>query len=412
MLKSIIFLVGLSCLCSFVSAAPLTFTLSSAQELALSRNYELSILRYEIEKARTSSSGSGTLPNPELGISGTSGFLSSNKSSYAWSVSLSQKFPITGRLRLLQSLVAEEIALAQAEFTKAELALKYDIATHFDSLEANAAEASMLKAQLALNEEWLALLHKKVERAEASSLDVSNTQIVNARLEQKLLALERKRVWLIDQLKQLCAITEPQEIEIDHSTIDRPRELPEFTIDLWAAHPAITLKERLATLASNQKKLALSNRWEDVTVALFYEEDYGMDEPMGYDKDRMLGLSFSIPLPIRNRNVNEIETARVRERQISAELIAIKQEHQQKAESIRRSYAAISCQIEAYRATIIRSSEERLKSLEMAYSSGLVEVAEVFRERERLLEIQTEYLQLKAEQASLLTEWRYTTAQF
>lgn len=413
MLKFILFLSSY-CLAPYIAHAlpsPMALTRASAQEMAIGRNYALNTLRYEVERAQASSIGAGLLPNPELGISGASGFLSSSQSSYTWSASLSQQFPITGKLRLLRSVAAEEIALAQAEVAKAEYALKYAVATLFDHLENTTAEASMVHETIALNKEWLSFLTNKIKKAEASPLDASHTQIVIADLEQRALALDRKRTTQLDELKRLCAIDSSQEIIVNASLSANPSELPALTADALDKHPSLVLKEQLATLAYNQKKLALANRWDDLTVALFYEEDYGMDEPMGYERDRLVGLSFSIPLPIRNKNLGQIESARIRERQLAMELDATKQELTQMAASLRNSYHSIGKQMAQYQAHLIRSSQERLSALESAYSSGLVEIAEVFRERERLLRLQTEYLSLKAEQATLLTEWLHTTAQ-
>jgi outer membrane protein TolC len=104
-------------------APPPPLTRSEAIQLALQHNLELEAARYSIRRAEAASVDAGALPNPEISISGASDFAFNNEGEYAWSVGLSQQFPITGRLRSLRSLAVQEIQLAEAEIRVAELEL-------------------------------------------------------------------------------------------------------------------------------------------------------------------------------------------------------------------------------------------------------------------------------------------------
>lgn len=405
-------LVGLLALFATRESVLQAVTRGEAMQLALTRNYDLIALRYEVERAQASTMDAGALPNPELGFAGVSGFAFSRQSEYAWSASLGQKFPVTGRLRLSRSIAEQEVALARAEIRKAELAVMHEVAALFDRLEANEAEGVMLTKQVALNKKLLDDLQLRVERAEASPLEISQAQLVGATLAQRLNKLNRNRASLVAALSLYCATEIKQETIAVALEQEAPKELPVFDRAALARHPAYLLKQQMAAIATNRKNLAMANRWDDITVEVLFEEEYSIDEPMGYERERFFGIGVSIPLPLHNRNQGAIESARVRERQIAAEMEATANELVKKAKSLRERYDKISEEITNYQNAIIGRAEAHLSELEKAYASGMVDLSEVFRAQERLLEQRIGLLEIMAERADTLTQWRYTTAQF
>ncbi len=391
---------------------PLALTREGALELAVGRNNELVSLRYEVDRARANSRDAGLMPSPEIGVSGASGHVFAGQSDYRWSASLSQKFPITGRLRMMRSLAVKEIDLALTEIRQAELEVKNKVSSLFDQLQSCAREKALIEEQIRLNELQLAHLQKQVERAEASALDAGHTQLVGATLRQQLHTIMRRQHALENKLRRLCVLDDTTRIALILPAKDFPLSLPEVDGAALLEHPLVLLKRQLAAIAGEQRDLALASRWEDVTVALFYEEDYSMDEPVGHDRSRMMGLSFSMPLPIRKRNLGEIESARIRERQMAFEVEATLRELAQKAAGLSQSYESINAQVASYQNEVLQLAEQRLATIESSYAAGQTAMREVFSAQENLLQLKLGLCEILTEQAAILTEWRYTTAQF
>jgi cobalt-zinc-cadmium efflux system outer membrane protein len=390
----------------------ITQTRTEATQLALQRNHNLRAAQYSIERARAASADAGVLPNPEIGISGASDFLFGNEGKYTWSASLSQQFPVTGRLRMLRSLAAQEIELARAEIRKFELVLKRKVAEVFDQLEAAQLESSLLAEQRSLNGAFQELLTIKIERAEASELDMRQVRLTGAALQQRLRRLERQRLGHLDELRRLCGLDPEQTITINTQHVAWPTSLPSLGNEIIYQHPVYALKQRLATIASQRTDLAFAERWGDITVEVFFEESYEMDHPIGFERERFFGIGVSVPLPLNNRNRGAIASARVRERQLAAELEATAFELLNQAESLRRQYSQTQEQILSFETELIQLAETTLAELKNAYAAGQVDLTEVFRAQERLLELRLDLLTLQTERAGILTEWRFTTAQF
>lgn len=400
-------------LCSVTLAEGSKWTLSrsDAAQLALSRNYELRAARYAVERARATSLDAGVLPNPELGLSGASDFAFNNEGEYAWSVSLSQQFPVTGRLRLLRSLAKQEVALAATEVNKAELELLRDISEVFDQIEANLLEAALFEHQFALSTSFQAFLKTKANQGEASPFDLRQAELASVAAKQRLTRLELRQKRLYDQLRQLCGLNAEAVLTITPGTEILPQLLPAVEPGLLQRHPAYALKEQLAAIALNERYLARAQRWSDITVEVFYEQGFNIDEPIGFERERFLGLAVSIPLPLHDRNRGAIQSSRIRERQIAAEMEGTVFALRSAAESLRRRYSEIQEHIRSYEAELIELAEVNVRELEAAYVQGEVELTAVFRAREQLLELRIELLELQAERTRLWTQWRFTTAQ-
>lgn len=414
MLRFLLFISTIAALTAQASTHQSKYPLSRSEAigLALHQNYDLRAARQAIEHAKASSIDAGLLPNPDIGVSGNSDFAFRDEGEYSWSASLAQKFPVTARLRLERSLASEEIKLALVEVSAAELRLEREVSILYDQWESNRAKVTLLKEQRRLNQTFRDFLKTKVKRAEASSLDVRQAQLEGAALEQQLGRLERESISLLHNLKQLCGLVSEHSLELEAELRSYPKSLPAYEREAAMQHPEYLLKEQLLTIASRKTDLARANRWDDLAVQVFYEEGYGKDEPVGYEREHMLGMSISMPIPLFNRNRGSIKSARAYEHQLSTQVEAAAFELLTNAGSLRLRYQDIQRQIDLYESELIQLSKSNLTELQNAYASGLINLTDVFRAQERELEIRLAFLELKSERASILSEWHYNTAQF
>lgn len=390
---------------------PRVFSKAEAVQRALSQNYQLRAARLQIQRAQSRTIDAGALPNPALNASGASDFAFGNEGQYNWTVGLSQAFPVTGRLRMLRSIAGREVELALVEVRQAELDLAYKIETTYDSLSALESKLELMDAQLELNRRFEAFLKKRLDRAEASGLDVRQVQVSIAALEQEKIHAHHLYEESLAALRILLGMDFSEEITVVTDSDFVPAVLPETSRSDLSHLPSYTLKQKLASLAEERTGLALAERWADITVSVFFQESYMIDQPVGFDKERLLGVGFSIPLPIHNQNRSEVESYRVHQRQLELELQGMGHQLLSEAKIMRERYADAQEQIRIYQSDVLELARANEAEMGEAYAAGQVSLTDVFRVQERLLELRMNFVELQSERATLYTQWRYLTAE-
>lgn len=397
---------------------PFELDRNTAVQRALHGNRDLRAARLSIEQAQGRTIDAGSLDNPSLNFTGSSDFAFSNEGEYGWSIGLEQSFPITDRLKRLENIATLEVQLAELEVRNAERQLALKVERLLDGLYFIDANLALHEEQIALNQRFADFLEKKIERAEASSLDLGQVKVSLAALNQKVLQLQRSRAVKMVQLRGFLGLDSQQPITIAPPRHDGYEDtgLPEFKQSLLEDHPAYILHQQLAKLATEKTELARAERWEDIAVEVFFEQglaNNAMEEPftgnvrVGPERERFLGIGLSIPLPLNNQNRGEIVSRQARVRQLDAELDALAFRLQNEATGIRSEFETVQAQLEKYEQTVLTQAEKNLNELENAYSIGQLDLTAVFRAQERLLDLKVDFAQLNAERQSLITRWRY-----
>lgn len=403
------------------SKSPLIVDRDSAIQRALYGNRDLLAARYSIELAQARTIDAGAWSNPSLNVSGSSDFAFANEGEYTWSVGLEQRFPVTDRLRRLRNIATLEVQLAELEIRDVERQLTYAVDMIYDAILLIDDELALHREQIALNETFAAFLQKKIDRAEASTLDLGQVKVAMAALTQQVLHLERKRTGQLVHLRELLGLELGQPVDIKAASRESlPHVLPEYGRSQLADHPAYQLRLLLADIASEHTALAQAERWEDIVVEVFYEQgqaNNALEDPLtnnlylGGEQEQFLGIGLKIPLPLHNQNRGEIISSRARKRQLEAEAGALGFRILNEAGELREEYLEVDEQSALYEEAVLDQGKENLRELEDAYAIGQVDLTSVFRAQERLLELRLEFALLEAERRELLSQWRYETAE-
>jgi len=393
---------------------------SSAVQRALHCNLDLKAARWSIEQAQGRTADVGALANPSLNVTGASDFAFSNEGEYGWSIGLEQKFPITDRLTRFANIASMEVQLAELEVLNAERRLAFEVERVIDAIQAIQADLALYREQVALNQRFADFLLKKIKRAESSPLDAGQARIAIAALDQKILKLERERRAQLVRLRELLGLSGELVIDIvtPPADLDNASPLPEYQRADLEQHPDYQLRQQLAAIATERTALARAARWADITVELFFEQglaNNAIEDPftgnirVGPEEENLLGVGLSIPLPLHNQNRGEVISRQARERQMNAELHALGFRLLNEAAGIRAEYQTAQAQLSAFEQEVLNQAQENLKQLENAYSLGQVDLIQVFRAQEGLLELKVDFAELHAESQRLITRWRYVT---
>jgi outer membrane protein, heavy metal efflux system len=398
--------------CSPIQAQDLlTLSKETAVALALRNNKSLSAAKTTIEQAQARHSQAGKLSNPELKIDYSSDKTFNDEGEYSFGFGFEQRFPVTSRLRHLKTIAQIEIALAEAEISNQERLLTQRVETVILNIAQAEAQVRLRESQIRLNEEFASFVESRVKAAEASMLEVNQVKLELFSVKQQIEQLNIERKEHLSLLKRLLGIEESHSIEVSFEFIipDTPIELPLITSTSLENHPEYRLKKLLFEIADEHTSLQLANRWDDIAVGLFFENERSVDEPVGRRTDNFFGVSVSIPLPFNNRNQGRVQESRAYQRQIELELEAVSLETRSLAQSLNEKVESLYKQVYEYDHGVTQIVEQNLSDMNVAYESGLVSLTDLFRSQEQRLKIEFFQLTMLHDYEQALVDWKAAT---
>ena len=369
------------CVLASLSAAEPPLTPETATRLALEQNPELAAARELIAEAEARASGLGRLPNPELETEVALGRQGRGRIE----IGLSQTFPRASRLRLERRVADESILLARREVAIAELALT--ARTRLAVLELAAAQSELrLAEQQATLARELATAQKAQARAgQLSALDSAQAELVAREAE---LAVATPRAAYAAASMQLATVLGREAADDLTVTVDLALPPDEAAVPPPGLCADVSLAEAQLSAADAEIALARSAGREDFKVGVFAEGEQDRDDLGGRDQQAMLGLRFSMPLPVRN-----VSAPLVAEKQAARRRVALEREARvrQAVNEVAASATEVRARHVAARAIaaeLLPAARAHLGATEAAYARGEIDSAPVFRARERLAEIE------------------------
>ncbi|MEX2578772.1 MAG: TolC family protein [Verrucomicrobiales bacterium] len=360
-----------------------------AVRLAFRNNRELGIAALEVERAASRLRWSGRLDNPELELSASSDAVGLGDDESTYEVAFSQRFPLTSKLRREKDVRRHQVILAEAEVAerRRELAGKVDLAV-VELLATR--ERIRLQRQLAeLNREILEFLRDQVKRGEVSALEVTQATLNGRTMEQQVASL------LARETQQRLALN--QTIGVDATTavnIKGSPRLPESPPPTEANLREILSRRpdhvlALAKIDEAEAGVALeeAKRWEDVSVRFFVEGENAVDDPGGLERNTFAGVGISIPLPLRRRNQEGIDRARIDREAAGRGVDSVQFEIRSEAEEAYRQRRDAWDLAREASGDILGLAEQNLEEFRKAYQEGQASLLQVQRAQEQILEV-------------------------
>ena len=251
------------------------------------------------------------------------------------------------------------------------------------------------RAIMGVNAEIVSFLREQVKRGEASSLDLAQAELTGRAMEQKAAGLATKEKSKTLALKQLLGMETDEDLSIDRK-LDIPEEEPKKQIPLEkivrrrSDHALARARIDEADAALNLEK---SNRFPDVEVNFFVERERSSYPSAGLDRNTLAGLGFSIPIPFRQRNADDMEQARFDRIEAEATSEALRFR-------VRNEYAqAFRARLDAWRLAkeasgeILQLAEKNVADFQAAYRQGQTSLLQTQRVQEQLLELKNAALE-------------------
>ncbi|MDG2170012.1 MAG: TolC family protein [Opitutales bacterium] len=389
----------------------LTLSKETAVALALQNNMSLAAARITVEQAEARRTQAGRLSNPELKIDYANDRTFNNEGEYRLGIGFEQKFPVTKRLSLLKQIADIEIELAQSEIQNHERYLRREVETNVLIIAQTTEQIELRESQILILQQLAEFVESRVRIGEASNFEVNQIKLELFSVHEEIHELENDRTEEIGHLRHLLglALDTPLQIDYAYTKPKAAKQLPTVTDSLLREHPAIRQKRLLAQIAGSQTTWAMANRWEDITVGLFLNNNRGVDQPIGRKTDNFLGLTLKVPMPIHNNNQGRIAERRLQQRQFELELEALVLEKRSSAHTLEIKMTNLYKQIDEYEAEVTELVDQNLRDMNDAYESGLISLTELFRTQEQRLKIEIFQLTLLHDYEQSLVDWTATT---
>lgn len=371
--------------------APVTVASTNAATLdalvaeTLARNPELKFYEAEILAAKGGRKTAGLLANPE--VSGSVG----NKTvrggglsteGVAWSVSVVQPFEWPGRIGLRKAIANRDIELAELGYARFKIALAGRVRTLAYGLFA-AQEKAVAAREVA--ERFKALREVLVQRDPAGLTPLLEIRVIEAteltmqrRASDATLAAQAALL----ELNQLRGVPPATRLAVNRTALAfRPAESLE-TLTALAHANNFELRLRAVELAQQgfRVDLAKNERFPAISVGpTISEENAG-------DRERVIGVGVSLPLPLWNRNKGNIVTAVARQMQAEVSMNVTAREIERKVVEAALTYETKVREMGRWRPDSVEQFKEAADLGDRHYRLGAVPIA-------TFVELQKQYLE-------------------
>jgi cobalt-zinc-cadmium efflux system outer membrane protein len=281
---------------------------------ALDKNPEIRFYEAEVQAAKAGRRTAGLLAHPEFNASvGQKSVRGGGLSAegVAWSVSVLQPFEWPGRLGLRKAIANRDIELAQLGLERFRAALAGRARALAYRLVA-AQERSAAAHEVA--ERFRALREVLVQRDPAGLTPLLETRVIEATeltMQRKASETTLATQAVLFELNQLRGAAPTAHLSVASTQLAfRPAENAETLVAL-ARTNNFELRLRAVELAQQdfRVELARNERFPPISIGP------SLSEERAGDRERIIGLGVSLPLPLWNRNKGDIEATAARKLQ-------------------------------------------------------------------------------------------------
>jgi cobalt-zinc-cadmium efflux system outer membrane protein len=339
---------------------------------ALVNNPEVKFYAAGIAAAKGTLKTAGTIRNPELNTE--AGYKNTRDNSggpngegAAWSVSINQTFEYPGRIALRKAIAKGDIALAELHLQQFRVTLAARVRTLAYSVSI-AQERSIAAREVA--DRFQALSDVLAQRPVAGVTALLETRIIDAntlnfRRQEREATLAAKTA--AAELNQLCGRPATAALQVNVGELNLLKMSLQTLVDAARAN-AFDIRIRQAELVQQGFKVALAKneRFPAIAVGPYYSQENATD------KEQRAGIGISLPLPLWDRNIGNIETSRAREEQARASFLVTQREVERRVSQTAATFEAKRKQIAEWQADLVAKFREAAEVADRHYRLGAV----------------------------------------
>ena len=349
-------------------------TVAALVQEARAKNPELKFYDAELQAAKAGRKAAALWANPEISSTIARKEMHSsdlNGEGVAWSVSLMQPFEWPGRIGLRKAIANRDVELAELGLERFKTALAARVRVLAYTVFATQQKAA---AAQEVADRFRLLRDVLVQRDAAGITPLLETRVIEA----TEVAMQRKAAEsavamqaALLELNQIRGAGPTSRVTVSQGHL-KFREISDLDYLIALAHTNnFELRVREVELAQQGLRVALTKNERFPALSLgpmFSEENAG-------DRERILGVGISAPLPLWNRNKPAIETAQARQLQAETSLLVTRREVERKVTQAATTYQRQLRAIAQWRPDSIEHFRQAADLADRHYRLGAVPVA-------------------------------------
>jgi cobalt-zinc-cadmium efflux system outer membrane protein len=365
---------------------------------ALRENPELQFYWAELTAAKAGRKSAGLWANPTL--SGGVGQKNSQDvntglsgEGVAWSVSLVQPFEWPGRMGLRKAIANRDVELAELGLERFKAALGSRVRVLAYGLFA-ARQRAVAAREVA--ERFKALREVLVQRDSAGVAPLLETRVIEATeltMQRKASEAELASQSALLELNQLRGVAPGAVLRVEEPALKFGPCGSNDVLLALARTNNFELRVRVSELAQQGFRVALAKneRFPAISVGPSYSEETALD------RDRVISVGVSLPLPLWSRNTANIEAAAARRMQAETSLFVGQREVERKVLEAAVTYESKVREMGKWRGDAVEHFREAAELADRHYRLGAVPVSTYVELQKQYLEAVEELLETKKE---------------
>ncbi|MEQ8492774.1 MAG: TolC family protein [Gammaproteobacteria bacterium] len=384
-----------------VNAGDAALTLAGAVARALDASPRLAVFPYALRAADAERAQAALRPNPTVSlrledVAGT-GRVRGLRGVEA-TLMLSQVLELGHKRRRREAVAARTRTLTAADYAIARLDVLAEVARRTVHVARDQALLDIAAKAASLARANRAAVARRVDAARSSTAELNRAEIELARAR---LAREHREHELAAARRRLAAswgaeTVDFAQVDADLDTLPETRAL-DALLDELRTSPDLARFIDERRLREAELALAEARAVPDATLGLGLRRLEGIDE-------QALMLSFSMALPVFDRNQGNIAAAQARRRRVDIEATAAYVEAQALVFGTFQELSHARTALDALASTIVPQAIEALAAYEAGYAEGRFSYLEVAAARRELISLETERVMAAASYHTFLIE--------
>ncbi len=382
--------------CFSLRAEPAQRSINEIVALALQNSAELAALDKEAVAKHSLAVQACTLSNPTLELEGSTGTMTGSPDAGGASIGISQEFSLYGKLRLRRKALEYEAEALVRKRDNAARLLKEEISTMLLDYLLSEQRCELAADMVKLNGELVTIAGERFKAGDIPELELNITKVELARAENRLLEVDRARLALRIHIASLSGLQEGDIVLSDKlsSAVSSPqtKDLVKKSLSLRPDYLALCIERERA---ETEYRLAKVEGLPNPTVGIFAQWQKSSVEVGGMsaiNRDRILGLRLSVPIPVFDRNNGRRAAALALLDAADSRRTGLERTIKAEVEAAIASLSSSERIVSLFDTGIIPQMGENLKLTQEAYRADEVGILSVTDQQKKFFDVHDTYL--------------------
>ncbi|MFZ5862508.1 MAG: TolC family protein [Nitrospirota bacterium] len=370
---------------------PRALTIDDAVAAALHQNLDLKTRELERDIAQGVLLQTTAYPNPELDVAVETDRMFADQGEGRRSIGLSQTIITAGKRRQRQENARFGVTVAEDTINDAKRRLISEVEETFYRLLFTQERLALAKGQVDLAERVVALSGGRFREGFAPEMDVTLAKVEYHTRLQEVVGLDQEVIETRADLNTLMGRPGGDPV-VAQGPLVAPRRFEndgEFSAVAVAQRPDLRALTTDAQRAAGELELVRAERMPDVTLSLDVSEERTVfDAPGLTDRDRLVGVKVSVPIPLFDRKPGELASAQARLRQVEAERAALAARIARDVHVTSARIASAEQRLAHFGRDVVPLATSNLDLTRQAYEQGFAGIIQLLEAQRRFADMQ------------------------